>query len=151
MLKPRSVATSHFTGTGADAEELVRLRRRVLADGQRAFVNERSLSRLGEWGSDLERLKRLTLHIRAATDANASGAFLEVSLRHLMGSLLDLQEVVAVLSSAPAGAESMRSLELSKALKETVEVLEKTKRTFKSKDLGDLRQKLESVLAVTKS
>ncbi|MGH8018450.1 MAG: response regulator [Opitutaceae bacterium] len=111
---------------------------------------ERSLSRLDEWSHDLERLRQLTLNIRASADANASGAFLEVSLRHVMGSLLDLQEVVSVLSSAPAGADSMRSLELSKALQETVEVLEKTKRAFKSKDLGDLRQKLEAVLAAAR-
>jgi YesN/AraC family two-component response regulator len=112
---------------------------------------ERSLGRLGEWSDDLEKLRRLTVNVRASTDANSSGAYLEVSLRHLMGALFDLQEVVSVLSSAPTGAGSVRSLELSKALEETIEVLEKTKRVFKSKDLGELRAKLEQVLAASRA
>ncbi len=133
-----------------DAKELLEAVASAIGHYEARTAIERSLSRLDEWSRDLDRLRQLTLNIRASTDANASGAFLEVSLRHLMSSLLDLQEVVSVLSSSPAGVDSMRSLDLSKALKETIDVLEKTKRVFKSKDLGDLRQKLEGVLAAAR-
>jgi hypothetical protein len=35
---------------------------------------------------------------------------------------------------------------LKKGLEETIEVLEKTKNSFKSKELGDLRKKLEGLM-----
>lgn len=109
----------------------------------------RSLVRLKTWTNDLEQIERLMAGVRSGTggDESAAGAYLEVTLRHLMSSVLEFRDVVSALASAPAGAESVRSLELSKAVHETVEVLEKTKRLFKSKDLGELRQKLEAVLA----
>ena len=43
--------------------------------------------------------------------------------------------------------DSARPLLLLNALRETITVLEKTRSSFKSKDLGDLRRKLESLLA----
>jgi len=108
----------------------------------------RSLSRLKLWTQDLEQIERVMSGGRpAGGDEGATGAYLELTLRHLMSSVLEFRDVVSALAAAPAGAESVRSLELSKAVHETVEVLEKTKRVFKSKDLGELRQKLEAVLA----
>ncbi|MBE2215098.1 MAG: response regulator [Opitutaceae bacterium] len=109
----------------------------------------RSLARLKSWTQDLEQIERLMAGVRSGTggDESAAGAYLEVTLRHLMSSVLEFRDVVSALAAAPAGAESVRALELSKAVHETVEVLEKTKRVFKSKDLGELRQKLEAVLA----
>jgi YesN/AraC family two-component response regulator len=109
----------------------------------------RSLVRLKSWTQDLEQIERLMAGVRAnpGGDETAAGAYLELTLRHLMSSVLEFRDVVSALAAAPAGAESVRALELSKAVHETVEVLEKTKRVFKSKDLGELRQKLEAVLA----
>ena len=109
----------------------------------------RSLTRLKSWTQDLEQVERLMVGVRSGIggDESAAGAYLEVTLRHLMSSVVEFRDVVSALASAPAGAESVRALELSKAVQETVEVLEKTKRVFKSKDLGELRQKLEAVLA----
>ncbi len=109
----------------------------------------RSLTRLKSWTHDLEQVERLMAGVRSGTggDESAAGAYLEVTLRHLMSSVVEFRDVVSALASAPTGAESVRALELSKAVQETVEVLEKTKRVFKSKDLGELRQKLEAVLA----
>jgi hypothetical protein len=49
---------------------------------------------------------------------------------------------------APEGA-ARRALELEKAVREAIEVLEETKRSFKSKRLGELREKLAKVLVTT--
>lgn len=130
-----------------DAEKVLSAVRRAIGQYEARDAVVRSLARLGDWTRDLQRLEQLMANARAATDANSAGAFLELTLRHTMSSLLDLREVVGVLANAPAGAESVRSLELSKAVEETIGVLEKTKRVFKSKDLGELRQKLETLLA----
>lgn len=129
-----------------DAHKLLAVVRSAIGQFEAREAVQRSLARLGDWTRDLQRLELLMGNARAASDANSSGAFLELTLRHLMSSLGDLRQVVSVLAAAPSGAESIRSLEMSRALQETIEVLERTKRLFKSKDLGDLRQKLEAVL-----
>jgi YesN/AraC family two-component response regulator len=130
-----------------DAEKVLSVVRTVIGQYEAREAVQRSLARLGDWKRDLQQLETVMNNVRSATDSNSSGAFLELTLRHMMSSLLDLREVVGVLATAPAGAESVRSLELSKAVQETIEVLERTKRVFKSKDLGELRQKLEVVMS----
>ncbi len=130
-----------------DAEKVLSVVRSVVGQYEAREAVQRSLERLGDWKRDLQQLETVMNNPRSASDANSSGAFLELTLRHLMSSLIDLRELVGVLANAPAGAESVRSLELSKAVQETIEVLERTKRVFKSKDLGELRAKLEGVMS----
>lgn len=134
-----------------DAEKVLSAVRTVIGQYEAREAVQRSLARLGDWKRDLQQLETVMNNVRTAADANSSGAFLELTLRHLMSSLLDLREVVGVLASSPTGAQSVRSLELSKAVQETIEVLERTKRVFKSKDLGELRQKLEGVMSAMAS
>lgn len=79
--------------------------------------------------------------------------FLALTLRNVMGSLTDLEQLGRALAgqamteahpcqliNCPRGAQ------LQAALEETIAVLEETKGAFKSKQLGDLRHKLELVL-----
>jgi YesN/AraC family two-component response regulator len=130
-----------------DAEQVLAVVRGVAGQYEAREAVQRSLARLGDWSRDLQQLEKVMNNVRSASETNSSGAFLELTLRHMMSSLVDLREVVAVLANAPAGAESVRTLELSKAVQETIEVLERTKRVFKSKDLGELRHKLELVMS----
>jgi YesN/AraC family two-component response regulator len=134
-----------------DAEKVLTVVRSAIGNFEAREAVKRSLSRLGDWRGDLERLESLMDNVRVSNDANTSGAFMELTVRHMLTSLVDLREVVSVLASAPSGSQSVRSLELAKAVEETIGVLEKTKRVFKSKDLGELRHKLEAVLAAASS
>lgn len=134
-----------------DAEKVLAAVRSAIGHFEAREAVQQSLSRLGAWTSDLERLESLMNNVRASNDANTSGAFMELTVRHMLTSLVDLREVVSVLAAAPSGAESVRSLELARAVEETIGVLEKTKRVFKSKDLGELRHKLEAVLHAASS
>lgn len=142
-----NLAVAGYLVKPPDASKVLAAVRSVIGQYEAREAVQRSLARLGDWTHDLQRLEQLMANARAATEANSSGAYLELTLRHLLSSLLDVREVVKVVATAPAGAESVRSLELSRAVQETIEVLEKTKRVFKSKDLGELRQKLEAVLS----
>ena len=80
--------------------------------------------------------------------------YLEQTMTHLAKIAGGIQQTMAVLQhDKPESTVDMcsllgcpRSQRYEAALKETVAVLEKTKRAFKSKDLGELRQKLEQVL-----
>lgn len=80
-------------------------------------------------------------------------SFLALTLRNVMGSLTDLEQLGRALAgqqipnahpcqliNCPRGAQ------LQAALEETIAVLEETKGAFKSKTLGDLRHKLELLL-----
>jgi CheY-like chemotaxis protein len=79
--------------------------------------------------------------------------FLALTLRNVMGSLTDLEQLGKALTAQPVEAHACqllncpRGMQLHTALVETVRVLEETKSSFKSKTLGDLRQRLEVMLA----
>jgi CheY-like chemotaxis protein len=106
----------------------------------------RSEERLQEWRGEMEAL---------ATSAPAGGgvdSFLSLTLRNVMGSLTDLKQVGEALATGETRNHTCQLIncprggQLYKAVEETVEVLESTKGSFKSKALGDLRRKLELLL-----
>jgi DNA-binding response OmpR family regulator len=130
-----------------DAGQLLAAVRAAIGQYEAREAVHRNLARLGDWTRDLQRLENLLASPRSAVEAKSTNAYLDLTLRHLVTALFDLQKVVTALAAAPAGAQSVRSMELSSAVQETIDVLEKTKRVFKSKDLGELRLKLETVLA----
>ena len=103
-------------------------------------------SRLREYRTDLEARPALA----GATPAAEIDTFLALTLRNVMGSLTDLEQ----LGRALAGQNQARAhpcqlincprgAQLQTAIEETIAVLEETKGAFKSKTLGDLRHKLE--------
>lgn len=80
-------------------------------------------------------------------------AFLALTLRNVMGSLTDLEQVGRALAGQAAPGthpcqliNCPRGAQLHAAVEETIAVLEATKGAFKSKALGDLRQRLELLL-----
>ncbi len=78
--------------------------------------------------------------------------FLTLTLRNVMGSLTDLEQLGKALTNQSVEQHPCqlmncpRGAQFQIAVKETVAVLEETKGAFKSKALGDLRHKLELLL-----
>lgn len=106
----------------------------------------RSEERLAEWRSEMAEL---------ATSTPVGGgvdSFLSLTLRNVMGSLTDLKSVGEALATGEPTSHTCQLIncprggQLYRAVEETVEVLESTKGSFKSKALGDLRRKLELLL-----
>ena len=103
-----------------------------------------------------DRLRRMRQEIgdtrSVAQDGNAVDVFLALTLRNVMGSLTDLQQLSRALNNAPTAQTPCqllncpRGLQLQQAVKDTVDVLEETKGAFKSKTLADLRHRLELLL-----
>lgn len=101
------------------------------------------------------RLREYRLQVEAqpvapATEGQGVDMFLALTLRNVMGSLTDLEQ----LGRALAGQQTLqphpcqlincpRGAQLQLAVEETIAVLEETKGAFKSKTLGDLRHRLE--------
>ncbi|AMW06415.1 response regulator [Gemmatimonas phototrophica] len=94
------------------------------------------------------------LPLAAAGDARTGvDSFLALTLRNVMGSLTDLEQLGRALAGQPLPdahpcqlINCPRGAQLQAALEETIAVLEETKGAFKSKTLGDLRHKLELLL-----
>lgn len=104
-----------------------------------------------------QRLKRWREEFSHVSTAKAAGAgaidvFLALTLRNVMGSLTDLEQLSRALNNQEVSHNPCqlmncpRGAQLNAAVRETVEVLEETKNAFKSKTLGDLRHKLELLL-----
>lgn len=105
-----------------------------------------------------ERLKTWRDEFTQMSTAGAVGretpvdVFLALTLRNVMGSLTDLEQLGRALNQAPSSTHACQLLncprgsQLQEAIAETIRVLEETKGAFKSKALGDLRHKLELLL-----
>jgi len=80
-------------------------------------------------------------------------AFLELTFQNILGAMSDLKHLIMVLAEQEEGKEPChlfncpRLYSLADSLIETIGVLEKSKNAFKSKELGEMRQKLEKIIA----
>jgi CheY-like chemotaxis protein len=110
----------------------------------------RSLERLDSWKIDLTQIFGRAGEPRQSADM-AEDAFYAMTLRNIIASLEDLSHLSAMRRGGarqPCHLFDCPRLDaLSGALNQCVEVLEKTKNSFKSKELGALRVHLEDVLA----
>lgn len=105
--------------------------------------------RLRTWRDDFEHLAVS----EAAGNRIPVDMFLSLTLRNVMGSLTDLEQLGRALNNQPKDLQHAcqlincpRGMQLQEALTETIKVLEETKGSFKSKALGDLRAKLELLM-----
>ncbi len=103
--------------------------------------------RLKDWRSEFNHLSAT-----AATTGSSVDVFLALTLRNVMGSLTDLEQLSKALNNQPVSNNPCqlmncpRGAQLQAAVQETVRVLEETKSAFKSKSLGELRHQLELLL-----
>lgn len=106
--------------------------------------------RLGEWRQDFKSIATPQDGPAAATAP--IDVFLSLTLRNVMGSLTDLEQLGRALAGQPVTQHPCqllncpRGVQLQEAVRETIRVLEETKSSFKSKVLGDLRTQLELLL-----
>ena len=102
--------------------------------------------RLKDWRQEFSHLSA------SPTGGSPIDMFLALTLRNVMGSLTDLEQLSRALNNQPVSNNPCqlmncpRGAQLQAAVQETVRVLEETKTAFKSKTLGDLRHQLELLL-----
>jgi DNA-binding response OmpR family regulator len=106
--------------------------------------------RLRDWRREFEGLANVKGG--DGVPAPAIDVFLSLTLRNVMGSLTDLDQLGRALSGRSVETHPCqlmncpRGAQLQQAVRETIDVLEQTKSAFKSKQLGELRHKLELLL-----
>ena len=123
--------------------ELTKVLDQAIADFRDFALIQSGRQRLRDWERELARIEQLSRQ-PAADGAGAIESFIRVSLRQAILVLSDLERATQALDRRAAG----RLLEVDHvaALRHTVEVLERTRQNFKSKDLADLRRQLEQLL-----
>jgi CheY-like chemotaxis protein len=127
-----------------DLEELTRTLDQSIADFRDFALVHAGRERLRHWEKELEEIERL-MHRPAADDRGvALENFVRVSLRQAILALTELERATQALDRR-TGARSQQ-LDHIAALQHTVEVLERTRQNFKSKELADLRKQLEQLL-----
>jgi YesN/AraC family two-component response regulator len=129
-----------------DANELLSLAEQAIAN-YRAFraVSSNRL-KLETWARDLRQIEEVIQKTPASASNATTEAYLNLTLSNILSLLLDLKRFTEALAYQPRQKELLGQVTLHRALMETIEVLEKTKQSFKSKELGELRRKLESIL-----
>lgn len=130
-----------------DIEELEQRADRAITRFRAYTAMQRSEARMRQWQDDFAQLRS------AAPTGTGADVFLSLALRNVMSTLTDVEQVgrALVLQEAPGHACQVlncpRGMQLREAVTETVRVLEETKHAFHSKALGDLRRRLELLLA----
>jgi DNA-binding response OmpR family regulator len=131
----------------------------LLSEVTRSIELSRSYRKIAETRERLlltcEELKRMesSLLISSRHDTKTTmTAFLDLTIQNVAASLLDLRQLFETMIPGVGQGpqmewlQSARPLILINALRETISVLAKTKRAFRSKELAELRRKLESLL-----
>lgn len=136
-----------------DVEELVGLVRQAIANHRAIQAIHVHRQRLQAWTQDLDQIQAvLGTSAPGGKGAAPWQTYLGLSLHNIIASLVELKTFIEALAPQPeplpAGhrLESARPLVLLEALRETIAVLEKSKTAFKSRELGELRAKLEQLV-----
>ncbi len=135
-----------------DPEELIAQVRKAVdySRASRAIRNNRQ--RLKNWCDELEQIEKVMQGTSLSSGEMPWQAFLKLTLQNIMAALVDLKMFTEafVQQQNPEVAkqllDSSRPLLLLDAIRETISVLEKSRGAFKSKELGDLRKKLENLI-----
>lgn len=110
-----------------------------------------SRQRLAAWTRDLDATTR-SVKSSAARARNAENAFLMLSMGNVMAVLGDMKQVVDAQAAGRGDSVAREKLGCPppitavNAIRDTVATLVRTKDAFRSRELGDLRKRLEAVL-----
>jgi CheY-like chemotaxis protein len=130
-----------------DVDELAERADRAVTRFRAFTAMKRSEARMREWQAEFMQLRTV------APAGTGADVFLSLALRNVMSTLTDVEQVGRALAQQePPGHACQvlncpRGLQLRDAVTETVRVLDETKQQFRSKALGDLRRRLELLLA----
>jgi DNA-binding response OmpR family regulator len=134
-----------------DLNQLVELAARCVERSQACKGIASLSSRLDSWSQELQVLREAAAGPCQAAPVSMD-TFLRLAFRNIGGALLNVQGLVeASLQKTPGRAtchllDCPRLAAMTGVLRDAINVLEKTRHAFKSKELGDLRARLEAVV-----
>lgn len=129
-----------------DADELLSIAEQAIANYRAYRAVSANRQRLETWAQDLAQIEEVLRSSPGGTAGAPTEAYLNLTLRNLLSVLIDLKQFTEAISQQPGKEGIVQQVALHRALQETIDVLEKTKQSFKSKELGELRRRLEGLL-----
>ena len=130
----------------ADVDELIRLLDAAVAERRNLRVLKDSRHRIQEWDREIARLQLLLQQPSAPGRETTMQSYVRLTLRQLVVGLIELEHLLIHDGERLGTDEVIEKQTLLKAVRKTVGVLQKTKEHFKSKELGELRKELESII-----
>lgn len=127
-----------------DFDDLARVLDQAIADYRDFALIQAGRRRLREWERELAQVEQMVQRSTSPAPGGPMQDYLRVSLRQIILLLADLERATQALDRR--SADKLREVDHVAALRHTVEVLERTRQNFKSKDLADLRRQLEQLL-----
>lgn len=140
------LAVAAYLTKPLDLPELLSLVRESVASFRRLRAVRESRAHLQTWAAELAPIEASLDAAPAAIPGDIGQDYLRVALRNLIVQLADLDRSIAAWSRYDATAEDLRQLDLVAAIQRAVEVLEKSRQNFKSKELGELRKQLQGLI-----
>jgi YesN/AraC family two-component response regulator len=105
-----------------------------------------SRKHLRRWAEDLTAMEENLRRPQRAGQNTVAQDYLRVTLHNLILQLSDLDQSIAAWSQSDSTASELKQLDFVGAVRHTINVLEKTRQSFHSKDLGELRKQLQTLL-----
>lgn len=117
-----------------------------MAERRNVRVLNDSRQRLQDWDREIERIQ-LLLQQSTASDRQATmQSYLRLTLRHLAVGLIELEHLLIQDGERLGTDQVVEKQDLLNAVRKTVGILQQTKDHFKSKELGELRKELETLI-----
>lgn len=134
-----------------ELEELMAHLQRGVANVRMQRTLRQSRDRMLGWVDEMAKMQDLLRHAPRSLDQDSARTILGLALGNLSGLLLDMKEIFEQSFSKGAVSEFCSITNCPKlkdyqgAVGDAIEVLERTKTAFKSKDLAQLRERLENL------
>lgn len=135
-----------------DFDDLLKAAQSALESYQTLQMVHEAQRRIKEWDNELNRFVSTINHSRADLSQISVEAYLNITLSNVIGSLNDLKNIAEALASSNKESYACNLLNCPRekafynAISDAIETIKKSKRAFKSNELGELRAKLESLL-----
>lgn len=129
-----------------DIEELCQLLDSAVSERRNLRLLKDTRQRLQDWDREIERIQSWLQKTPAPDRQAAMQRYLRLSVRQVVVSLIELENLLIHDGEQLGTDQAVEKRELLNALRKTVGTLKKTKDHFKSKELGELRKELETLL-----
>jgi DNA-binding response OmpR family regulator len=135
-----------------DFDDLLPRVRAAIQYHRRYRLIRHSQRRLQDWLDNMDVVESVMQQSTGDAARVPVNAFAVMTLRNIGAALSDLQQIIDSLTDTDVSPEAChlfdcpRPAVLRAALRDTVNVLERTKRSFKSRELGELRQRIQDLL-----
>ncbi len=112
--------------------------------------------RLAAWQKQMQDIEKVLKDKNHGTFSASARSFLDLTLGNISAAMGNVKNLIYILTDEPPDSavcnllNCPRLTELTEALLETVRAIERTKSSFKSKELGQLRIRLEHLLKKVK-